>query len=380
MTTSSNDTVSGTVVICAALDVEYLAVRAHLDGPFTEREERGTLYEIGTFLTDHGHWTVALAQSGAGNTQAGVEVERAVAVFQPQLVLFVGVVGGRKDVTLGDVVIADHVYDYESGKDTATDYQPRIKSAAPSHRLLARARKLVRDNAWQHRVFDTDPIARVDGVPKALVRPIAAGGKVVADQHSPTAQFLSQHCGDAAAVEMEGHGCLHGAYVNDAVQALVVRGISDLLSCKTEDADAHWQPTASRHAAAFAFELLARHTSPPTPQAGAVPRQLPAALRLFTGRATELAYLDQVPGQTAEQPGIVTITAVGGTGGIGKTWLALTWAHHNLRRFPDGQLFADLRGFSPAGQPTALEDVRLLVATAGNQRLAELLKLARTRR
>jgi nucleoside phosphorylase len=58
-------------------------------------------------------------------------------------------------------------------------------------------------------------------------------------------------------VEMEAHGFLAGAYLNPGVQALVVRGISDLLIGKSPDSDASWQPVASRHAAAFAVELLA---------------------------------------------------------------------------------------------------------------------------
>lgn len=179
----SSDTVLGTVVICTALDIEYIAVREHLEGPFKEREERGTFYQIGTFPTDRGRWTVALAQTGAGNTQAGLQLDRAVAVFHPTLVLFVGVAGGRKDVALGDVVIADAIYDYESGKDTATDYLPRIKTAAPSHRLLSRAGQLARDDAWQHRILPTT----TENSPKAVVKPIAAGGKVIADENSPTA-------------------------------------------------------------------------------------------------------------------------------------------------------------------------------------------------
>ncbi|PRY42591.1 ATP-binding protein [Umezawaea tangerina] len=78
-----------------------------------------------------------------------------------------------------------------------------------------------------------------------------------------------------------------------------------------------------------------------------VPRQLPSAPHGFVGRAHHLADLDALP----------VIGAIGGTGGVGKTWLALTWAHRNLHRFPDGQLFADLHGFSPTGRPAHPIDV-----------------------
>ncbi|WP_322746673.1 ATP-binding protein [Saccharothrix syringae] len=80
----------------------------------------------------------------------------------------------------------------------------------------------------------------------------------------------------------------------------------------------------------------------------AVPRQLPAPPRCFTGRAEHLADLDAALGHR----GTAVISAIGGAGGIGKTWLALTWAYRHLDRFPDGQLFVDLRGFSPEGTPT----------------------------
>ncbi|CCH29668.1 BTAD domain-containing putative transcriptional regulator [Actinosynnema sp. NPDC047251] len=83
-----------------------------------------------------------------------------------------------------------------------------------------------------------------------------------------------------------------------------------------------------------------------------VPRQLPAAPRPFTGRGRELdaltAALDRgSAGRT------VVISAIAGAGGIGKTWLALHWAHRHVDRFPDGQLFVDLRGFSPDSTPMA---------------------------
>ncbi|WP_282916590.1 AfsR/SARP family transcriptional regulator, partial [Saccharothrix syringae] len=87
-------------------------------------------------------------------------------------------------------------------------------------------------------------------------------------------------------------------------------------------------------------------TAPPV-ATGPVPRQLPAAPPHFTGRDAELTALTAA----AERGGAVVISAITGAGGIGKTWLALHWAHRNLHRFPDGQLFVDLRGFSPDSEP-----------------------------
>ncbi|KDN18111.1 ATP-binding protein [Amycolatopsis rifamycinica] len=76
-----------------------------------------------------------------------------------------------------------------------------------------------------------------------------------------------------------------------------------------------------------------------------VPRQLPPAPSHFTSRADELAALDEVAGQDAGgQPPLAVLI---GPGGVGKTALAVTWGGRNAGRYPDGQLYADLRGFSP---------------------------------
>jgi tetratricopeptide (TPR) repeat protein len=84
------------------------------------------------------------------------------------------------------------------------------------------------------------------------------------------------------------------------------------------------------------------------PQA-AVPRQLPAVVPRFVGRASELATLTGILNQPAAEAAIV-ISAIAGTAGVGKTALAVRWAHQVADRFPDGQLYVDLRGYDP-GQP-----------------------------
>lgn len=81
------------------------------------------------------------------------------------------------------------------------------------------------------------------------------------------------------------------------------------------------------------------------------PRQLPAAVRHFAGRQQELKELDAVLDDVGLSGGTAVITAIGGTGGIGKTALALHWAHTVGHKFPDGHLYVNLRGYEPRGTP-----------------------------
>ncbi len=89
------------------------------------------------------------------------------------------------------------------------------------------------------------------------------------------------------------------------------------------------------------------------PPAAAVPAgPLPHDMRDFTGRWAELARLHELlPIEGDPAAGAVVISAVEGTAGVGKTALALHFAHQVAGRFPDGQLFVDLRGFDPRQPP-----------------------------
>jgi tetratricopeptide (TPR) repeat protein/transcriptional regulator with XRE-family HTH domain len=105
-------------------------------------------------------------------------------------------------------------------------------------------------------------------------------------------------------------------------------------------------------------ELLAgAESARPRDAPETVPRQLPAAVPDFTGREAELTALTRMLDKAETGgPGTVVISAIGGTAGVGKTALALYWAHQVAGQFPDGQLHANLRGFDPAGTPVAPAD------------------------
>ncbi|MFC7529219.1 tetratricopeptide repeat protein [Actinoplanes sp. GCM10030250] len=94
-----------------------------------------------------------------------------------------------------------------------------------------------------------------------------------------------------------------------------------------------------------------------------VPAQLPSAVRGFTGRVRELVQLDAVLAEHRDDPSSVMLAVVSGTAGVGKTALAVHWAHRVRHQFPDGQLYIDLRGYDP-DRPVAPADALARFLTA----------------
>ena len=331
-------------VVITALALEFESVCAHLKDLREITHPRGNVYNMGTFLAKDGSWDVLVAEIGMGNPTAAQETERAIGYFDPEVVLLVGVAGGIKDVNLGDVVAATKVYAYESGKVDDSDegpiFLPRPDLLRPGFRMEQRAKAVARSKDWLFRLEDCNP----GQMPRSFVGPIAAGEKVIASNRSAIFKFIRSNYGDSLAVAMEDYGFLRAAYANPGVDALVLRGISDLIARKRESDEAGWQEVAAKNASAFAFEVLANLGCTDGGSDDEIGRlvKVPELPPHFLPRNEEVrVIIDLVLSQDSKTTGITGIsTKVGvqGMGGIGKSVLAAMVARDEQIRkaFADG--------------------------------------------
>lgn len=238
-------------IILTALPVECEAVRMHLLHLHPEPHPEGSVYWCGLFPCENCTWNVHVIEVGPGNTGAAFETERAIQFLKPHVALFVGIAGGLKDVCIGDVVATKEIYSYESGKASNT-FLPRPKVGSATHRMLHWARITAGSPGWIQRIQGPSPTNH----PKVFVEPLAAGEKVLNSTRSLIYTFLREQYSDAVAVEMEGYGFLQAIHANQHIDAIVIRGISDLIDGKSKADATHTQELASCHASAFAFEML----------------------------------------------------------------------------------------------------------------------------
>lgn len=246
-------TQSRPVLMLSALDLELREVRAHLTGLRSAPHPAGTNFETGRLAGRAGEITIAA--TGQGNPRAAVIAERAIAMFTPQALLFVGVAGALKDeISLGDVVVATKIYAYHSGKESGDGFLARPVAWQAPHKLLELARKVYRDEPWTERIRPDPP----NSTPLVHFAPLAAGEVLLNSRDAAIAERLRTMFNDAVAVEMESAGVALASELNGSLPVLVIRGISDHADhAKHANDEAGWQPRAAAHAAAFGVALAA---------------------------------------------------------------------------------------------------------------------------
>ncbi len=245
------------VVILTAIPVEYLAVEAYLNDIKEDKAEDGTIYGKGVFCSDGQEWTVVVRDIGEGNTRAANDVTKAFNRYHPEVMLFCGIAGGIKDVSIGDVVVATKVYSCESGKGEE-DFRLRPELSQPTYIAIEQAKAEAKKTGWLNRLW-----YRVCSVPsepppyhKVQIKPIASVAQVVASSNADMIKRIKKYYNDAIAVEMEGFGFLQSCHQYPEMNSLVVRGISDLLDDKSETDIEGSQEIAATSAAAFTFQVL----------------------------------------------------------------------------------------------------------------------------
>lgn len=237
------------VVILTPISVEYDAVRKHLP-QLTEEIVSGNRYETALFKGKHHTLKIILHQTGSKNNAIGLATEKAVQAFEPQIVLLVGIAGGVKDVSIGDIVVGTKAYGYEAGKETADGFVTRPEVFNFSKDLISIAQSVHQKNTWQERCGQSNTPTKV------VFGPIASGDKVIATTKAYIYPLLKKHFNDTVALEMEAIGFGQAMYHHQHILSLNIRGISDLLDGKSQSDAGGSQELAAGNAAAFAFELL----------------------------------------------------------------------------------------------------------------------------
>jgi len=233
------------IIIFTALDIEYKTVRKYITDIVEIEFEDGTICEKGKYRNSD----VYLRETGKGNYNSALSTDRLLKQITPDLTIFLGIAGGIKDVNVGDIVVGEKIYGYESGK-AGTTFQARPELGITTFRLLERAKQEARKDEWK--IFKNKATKEC----KVIIGNIAAGEKVVVSDLNQTYTGIRDNYNDAIALEMEGYGFMKAVNENEGLQKIVIRGISDTLTNKSEMDNSNMQQIACDNAAAFSFHLI----------------------------------------------------------------------------------------------------------------------------
>lgn len=238
------------IAILTPIPIEYQKVRELLGiSTLHAVQHNGRQYEEGRFQGRFHPFEVIISQTGSKNTEVALATDRAIQQYNPNIVILTGIAGGVKDVKIGDVVIANKLYGYESGKETDEGFVSRPEVFTCSLDLVDHAKQTALSPQWKSR----SPFAENSNV---FTGPIISGDKVIASIESPVYKNIKKHFNDTIALEMEASGFGKVMLYHPMVKFINIRGVSDLLKNKSETDEEGSQEKAVANAVGFVFEML----------------------------------------------------------------------------------------------------------------------------
>jgi tetratricopeptide (TPR) repeat protein len=240
-------------VILTSHSDDYNAIRVHLTDLREDTLEQGTVYEIGKFSGNEHDWTIAIAEINPDNASSASETERAIRRYNPDVFFLVNAATGLKDVSLGDVVVANKICNYQVGKEEE-GFLSRPDLANTSYRLQARAKAERRKSDWLERL----PSGIVNINQKIFISPIVSGDKELSGQAVELLKIIHDRYNDAIAVETSGFGCVKAIEAYKTIDVLTVHGIAHLINNSEDTTLLEPRAFALRNASAFTFEILSK--------------------------------------------------------------------------------------------------------------------------
>jgi len=240
------------VVIITALDKERDAVLRYLDSPQQIQSKNRIVYKsnLPHDNAESFYQVVLLCPGKMGNVEAGIATTQAIDVWNPNLIILVGIMGGVENGDeryLGDLIISEQIVGYEQSKITDIGIERRDEVLRPDYTLFEAAKNFPFNGKTK--------VPRPDGknkLPSIHTGIVASGEKVIAD--TQTIPELQSNWSKLIGVEMESYGAALAAYKAESrPRFLMVKSICDWANPDKND---KWQDYAADVAAVFVINLL----------------------------------------------------------------------------------------------------------------------------
>ncbi|WP_321794740.1 hypothetical protein [Caballeronia sp. J97] len=250
------------VIICALYEPELKAI-LELPCSWHELEESNDsiVYFEGVLKSKSGErHVVAAACMEPGMSAAAALTATTIARFRPRYVAMTGITGGMRDsCNLGDVVMAEAVWDYTNGKHAVLDGKPAFRPAPRvidiDPVVISQIQRLCRGEGVMKSIADSFRPKRPEQVPALRVGPMFTGTAVVAD--SDVAQGLEAIHRKVIGVEMEGYGvaCAVKYLGHGRPEVFILKGVSDFADERKDD---DWHDYASFTSAQVLYQWALR--------------------------------------------------------------------------------------------------------------------------